>query len=64
MWIPKHKPVEDSDYFATLPANGLQMAEQTLREDLSILRENDLSTKDTVSGILQVQALQQSEVKS
>lgn len=62
MWTPKHKPVSSEDYFALLPANGLQLAEDHLRQDLSILRENGLSTKDTVTGLLQVQALQSEEV--
>jgi hypothetical protein len=59
--IPRHTPVSDSDYFALLPVHGLQLAEEHLRQDLSTLRDNDFSTKDTVSGLLTIQSLQQTE---
>jgi hypothetical protein len=59
-----HIPVTDEQFYNALPPNGLQLADQTLQEDYERLRENDLPVKDTVSGLLHVQALQSQEVTS
>jgi hypothetical protein len=59
--IKPHKPVEDSDYFALLPQNGLQLADQLLQQDYERLAQSDLPVRDTVSGLLTIQSLQQTE---
>jgi hypothetical protein len=41
-----------AQFFNTLPANGLELAEDYLEQDLAILQENDLPVNDTVAGLL------------
>lgn len=54
MFIPKHQPVSDEDFINGLPQAGLELAEQSLEEDLEKLEENGLPVAGTVKNLLNV----------
>lgn len=62
--IPRHSPVSDQEYYNALSEQGLQLADHLLQRDYERLAQADLPVRDTVSGLLQVQVLQQSEVRT
>lgn len=49
--------ITNEQYFNNLTANGLDLAEEYLEQDLATLQENDLPVSDTVAGLLTVHAL-------
>ncbi len=49
--------ITNEQYFNNLTANGLDLAEEYLGQDLATLQENDLPLADTVAGLLTVHTL-------
>jgi hypothetical protein len=46
----------NEEYFNALPANGLELAEVYLKQDLETLQQNGLPVCETVAGLLTVHA--------
>jgi hypothetical protein len=57
-----HHVVTDEEYFEALPENGLELAKQLLRDDLTrAIEDEDFPATGTVSGLTTINTIEQSK---